>query len=171
MGEACREKRRKRPGRCGEALILVSACLAGLACRYDGSGGGVPWVRNLVAKGKALPFCPEQLGGLPTPREAAEQRACPGEDLPRIFSRSGEDLTEAYRRGAAEGLRLARLVKTPAAVLKERSPSCGVRCIYNGRFDGTLLAGEGMTARLFREAGITLFSEEEEALWLAFVKG
>ncbi len=149
-------------------MILVSACLAGLSCRYDGTACAVEWVCDLVASGRALPFCPEQLGGMATPREPAELRLLPRSTELAVFSRSGSDLTSAYRRGAEEGLKLARLAGASVAILKEKSPSCGVRRVYSGLFDGELRPGEGLTARLFREASMTLFSDEEEALWRAF---
>lgn len=145
-------------------MILVSACLAGLACRYDGRDNAVAWIRELVAAGQALPFCPEQLGGLGTPREPAEQRPGHGRE-PKVHSLSGQDLTGAFLRGARESLKLARLIGADAAILKERSPSCGVHAVYNGRFEGILVPGEGLTARLFREAGISLYCEDDETLW------
>lgn len=146
-------------------MILVSACLAGLCCRYDGRDNEVAWVRELVASGQALPFCPEQLGGLATPREPSEIRredfgAC------KIFSRDGRDLTDAFLAGAREGLKLAELVGARTAILKERSPSCGVRRVYSGRFEGVLVPGEGVTSSLFRARGIMVFSEEEQEAFL-----
>lgn len=149
-------------------MILVSACLAGLCCRYDGRDNGVAWVRGLVAEGQALPFCPEQLGGLATPREPSEIRRDESGDL-NVFSRDGRDLTDAFLRGAREGLKLAELVGAQAAILKERSPSCGVRRIYSGLFDGVLIPGEGLTTALFRSSGITVFSEDEERAFLCWL--
>ncbi len=145
-------------------MILVSACLAGLCCRYDGKDNGVKWVKHLVASGRALPFCAEQMGGLGTPREPSEIRPDVSGRL-RVFSRDGRELTEAFFRGAREGLKLARLAGVRVAVLKERSPSCGVHRVYSGAFEGVLVPGEGVMASLFREAGIVLFSEEQEEMF------
>lgn len=150
-------------------MILVSACLAGLCCRYDGRDNSVEWVRELVAQGKALPVCPEQLGGLTTPREPSEISRDTSEGTSRVVSRDGEDLTEAFLRGAGEGMKLVELVGVHCAVLKERSPSCGVHKVYSGSFDGVLVPGEGMMAGLLRKAGVAVFSEEEEEAYRAFV--
>lgn len=149
-------------------MILVSACLAGLCCRYDGSDNGVKWVSDLVAEGKAIPFCPEQMGGLKTPRPPSEISRDSSADSPRVISMDGEDLTGAFRQGACEGMKLAELVGARCAVLKERSPSCGVRTIYDGSFKGVLIPGEGMAAGLLRQAGVAVFSEEEEELYRDF---
>lgn len=149
-------------------MILVSACLAGLCCRYDGRDNGVEWVRDLVTKGQALPFCPEQMGGLATPREPSEICRKLFGDERRVVSRNGQDLTEAFLRGAREGMKLVEQAGVSCAVLKERSPSCGVRKVYNGSFNGVLVPGEGITAELFRWAGLAVFSEEEEELFRAF---
>ena len=120
-------------------MILVSACLLGCACRYDGQSKPHPLAQELAKRGLAVPVCPEQLGGLPTPR----------------------DVTAEYRRGAEETLRLARLYGCTAAVLKERSPSCGCGRIYDGTFTGTLTDGDGVTAALLKENGIKVYGESE----------
>jgi uncharacterized protein YbbK (DUF523 family) len=122
-------------------------------------------VKALVAAGKAIPFCPEQLGGLATPREPSEIRS-DDSGCRKVFSRDGRDLTAAFLKGAREGLKLAELTGAAAAVLKERSPSCGLRRVYGGRFDGELISGEGMTTWLFKSRGIPVFSEEEEEAFL-----
>ena len=116
-------------------MILVSACLLGCACRYDGQSKPNPLVQELARRGLAVPVCPEQLGGLPTPRKPSERRG------DRVVMSDGRDVTAEYRRGAEETLRLARLYGCTAAVLKERSPSCGCGRIYDGTFTGTLTDG------------------------------
>lgn len=99
--------------------ILISACLLGARCRYDGVSKLQPWISDLAERHILVPVCPEQLGGLPTPRPPAERRG------DRVMTRDGGDVTAQYRRGAEEALRLCRLLGCEAALLKERSPSCG----------------------------------------------
>ena len=130
--------------------LLVSACLLGARCRYDGSCAAHPLAGRLAERHQLVPVCPEQLGGLPTPRPPAERR---GE---RVVTQSGEDVTERYRRGAEETLRLCRMLDCEAAVLKERSPSCGAGAVYDGTFSGVLASGDGVTAALLREHGIEI---------------
>ena len=128
--------------------ILVSRCLLGERCRYDGKRIPDAEVIALGREHTLIPVCPEMLGGLPCPRTPCEVR---GE---RVVSRDGEDLTDAYRRGAEEALRICRENGCEKAVLKARSPSCGKGIIYDGSFTGTLTAGDGVTARLLEENGI-----------------
>lgn len=137
--------------------ILISACLLGLSCRYDGKSKGLEpeLIRQLSEKHRLIPACPEQLGGLPTPRDPSERR---GE---QIVMSSGADVTEQYLRGAQQALYLARLYDCQAAILKERSPSCGNGLIYDGTFSGTVTAGDGATAQLFNAEGITVYGESE----------
>ena len=99
--------------------ILISACLLGIPCRYDGKAKPQPWAEALAARHDLVPVCPEQLGGLPTPRAPSERRG------DRVVMNTGADVTEQYRRGAEAALRLCRLTGCEAAILKERSPSCG----------------------------------------------
>lgn len=137
--------------------VLVSACLLGVACRYDGASKGLPdsVLRELMARHTLVPACPEQLGGLPTPRTPAERI----ED--RVMTKDGRDVTAEYRHGAEQALHLARLCGCKIALLKERSPSCGSGTIYDGTFTGGLTAGDGVTAALLRENGITVYGESE----------
>lgn len=133
---------------------VVSACLAGQACRYDGGSNPCPAVIRLVEEGRAVPACPEGLAALPIPRPPFEQV---GE---RVLSRDGQDLSEDFLRGARLALHKALEQGCVAAILKSRSPSCGFGLIYDGTFSRRLCAGEGVWARLLREAGIKLYSEE-----------
>ena len=133
---------------------VVSACLAGEPCRYDGGCSPCAAVVELVRSGEALPVCPEVLGGLPTPRVPSERR---GE---RVVAKDGTEVTRAFVRGAEEALRLAREQGCTVAVLKARSPSCGSGEIYDGTFTGVRVPGEGVFARLAREAGLRVESEE-----------
>ena len=138
--------------------ILVSACLLGVSCRYDGRSVPCRAIVEAAAKGvRLIPFCPEIYGGLPTPRTPSERRG----DL--VLSKDGRDVTEQYRRGAQEALRLCRLFDCRAAVLKEKSPSCGSGRIYDGTFSGTLTDGDGVTAALLKENGIAVIGEMRAA--------
>lgn len=134
---------------------VVSACLAGVACRYDGGGAPHPLVMELARANEALPVCPEVLGGLGVPRPPCE--LVNG----RALTSDGRDCDGAYRKGASEALRLARAAGCTHAVLKARSPSCGAGCVYDGTFTHTRVAGDGVFASLLREAGFTLMTEEE----------
>ena len=135
--------------------LLVSACLLGVPCRYDGQSKMHDGVCALLEKHTLIPFCPEIYGGLATPRPAAERQ---GE---RVVTRDGDDVTAQYRRGAEEALRLCRLYGCEAALLKERSPSCGHGVIHNGLFDGGLTGGDGVTAALLLQNGIAVYGESE----------
>ena len=110
---------------------------------------------ELARQGRAVPVCPEQLGGLTTPRLPSERR---GE---QVVMRDGRDVTAEYRRGAEEALRLAELYGCRAAVLKERSPSCGCGRIYDGTFTGTLRPGDGVTAEMLKAHGMQVYGESE----------
>ena len=135
--------------------ILVSGCLLGLCCRYDGASKPHPGVLKLAEEHELIPVCPEQLGGLATPRPPAERQGS------HITAKTGADVTEQYRRGAEETLKLCRLLGCGAAVLKERSPSCGSGEIYDGTFTGTLTMGDGVTAELLKGQGIPVYGESQ----------
>ena len=132
--------------------LMISACLLGACCRYDGGTKEHPDIARLAQQHTLIPVCPEQLGGLPTPRPPAERRGG------RVVTRSG-DVTEQYRRGAEETLKLCKLLGCEAAVLKERSPSCGHGQVYDGTFSATLTAGDGVTAELLAAHGIPVYGE------------
>lgn len=137
--------------------ILVSACLLGCPCRYDSQEKRHPEVEALREQGHILvPVCPEQLGGLPTPRTPAE-RQTDG----RVVNQAGEDVTAQYQLGAELALNTAREQGCELAILKERSPSCGSGEIYDGTFSRRLVPGEGVTTELLRRAGITVLGESE----------
>lgn len=135
--------------------VLISECLLGLCCRYDGKSKPAEKAAALSEKYYLIPVCPEQLGGLSTPREPSELR-CGG-----VFSKSGCDVTAQYRRGAEETLRLARFFGCKKAVFKERSPSCGFGKVYDGSFSGTLVEGNGVAAALLAENSIAVFGESD----------
>lgn len=140
--------------------ILVSACLLGVACRYDGKSREYPGMEELMQRHNLIPFCPECYGGLPTPRPSAERRG------DRVMTRNGLDVTIQYEKGAREALRLAQRFGCTCAVLKERSPSCGAGEIYDGSFSRTVVPGDGVTAQLLRAHGIRVIGESQIALLL-----
>ena len=140
--------------------VLISACLMGVRCRYDGGRKPLDCLDKLMDQHVLIPVCPEVLGGLPTPRVPAERR---GE---RVVTKDGGDVTAQYFRGAAEVLRLAQRLGCTVAVLKERSPSCGSGQIYDGSFTGTLTQGFGVAAESLRCAGIRVIGESQLAEFL-----
>ena len=135
--------------------ILISACLLGVSCRYDGKSRACPEAVRLLENHELIPVCPEQLGGLPTPRPPAEIQNG------QVVSRTGDDVTAAYRRGAEETLRLCRLAGCRAAVLKANSPSCGCGQVHDGSFSGALVPGSGITAQLLKDHGVRVLTEED----------
>ena len=139
--------------------LLISACLLGTNCKYNGGNNALPPERlaDLEERFRLVPVCPEQAGGLPTPRLPSERR---GE---RVVNRAGEDVTEAFCRGAELALETALREGCRLALLKERSPSCGSGRIYDGSFTGTVIPGDGVTAEMLKKSGLTVCSETEFA--------
>jgi len=136
-------------------IILCSACLLGIKCRYDGKDKLNKKVIELSKKKILIPVCPEQLGGLSTPREPAEQKG------KRVITKSGKDVTQNFKKGAKEVLKLAKLFGIKEAILKQKSPSCGFGKIYDGSFSGKLIKGNGVTAALLKRKGIKIITEED----------
>lgn len=161
----------KAPGKGGANLppgpVLVSACLLGRTCRYDGGHCRHVGAQALAQSGRVIPICPEAAGGLSTPRPPAEIRGGDGRDVlagrARVVGREGQDVTGAFLAGAQAVADLARACGARAAVLKECSPSCGVREIYDGSFGGRRTPGIGVTAALLQKEGVLVLSEEEIA--------
>ena len=139
--------------------LLISSCLLGLACRYDG-GWREYDLKGLEKKFNLIPICPEIYGGLPTPRVPSEIKG------DRVINREGVDVTAQYEKGAKEALHLARLFNVKCAVLKAKSPSCGKNVVYDGTFTKTLTEGDGITAKLLKANGIAVFTEEEVGVLL-----
>lgn len=137
-----------------QTRYIVSACLAGIACRYDGRANACPEVQQLVSEGRAIPACPEFLGGLGTPRPPCE--IVQG----KVLNSNGQDVTQHFLLGAQAATEFAVQQGCTAAILKSRSPSCGCGQIYDGTFGGVLVKGDGIWAAQLRQAGIALFSEE-----------
>lgn len=138
--------------------ILVSACLLGVACRYDGKSKEVEKIKNLISKYNLIPICPEQLGGLPTPRVPSERNG------DKVINSEGKDVTYEYKKGAEEALRIAKIFNCSIAILKAKSPSCGTGEIYDGSFSKTLTVGNGITADLLLENGIKVLTENSPEL-------
>lgn len=136
-------------------MILVSACLAGVECRYDGKASPIQYVSDLVKSGRAIPVCPEVLGRLPIPRERAEKRNH------HVFTREGKDVTREFVAGAQLAANIAQLVSCKTAILKSKSPSCGCGVIYDGTFSGKLIDGDGIFCSMLKEAGVTVYTENE----------
>jgi len=136
-------------------MEICSACLLGVKCRYDSRSNLNRKVIQLAKKEILIPVCPEQLGGLPTPREPAEQ------SKGRVVTNLGEDVTENFKAGARQVLKLAKLFGIKGAILKQRSPSCGCGQIYDGTFSCTIIKGDGVTTALLKRNGIKVISEED----------
>lgn len=134
---------------------IVSACLLGVECRYDGGSNRLPddKLERLKEKYELIPVCPECYGGLTTPRVPSERVG------DKVVSKTGTDVTVEFNRGAQAALYLAKLFGADIAVFKERSPSCGSGTVYDGSFSGALTYGDGVTAQLLKENGITVIGE------------
>lgn len=135
-------------------IILCSSCLLGIKCRYDGRDKLNRKIIELSRKMILIPVCPEQLGGLLTPREPAEQKG------KRVFTKSGKDVTHNFKKGAEQVLKLVKLLNIKEAILKQKSPSCGCGRVYDGTFSGRIVKGDGVTASLLKRNGIKVISEE-----------
>lgn len=142
-------------------MVIISACLLGVKCRYNGESRPDERVLSKIPDTVFIPLCPEQLGGLPTPRPPARIRGGDGVDVLKgrasVIDSNGFDVTEQYIRGAREVARIARLLDIKTVIMKEMSPSCGVRHI---KHDKTVISGPGVTSALLRERGITVVSSE-----------
>lgn len=145
-------------------MIIISACLAGINCKYNGGNNLKKEIAELAAKKNAVLVCPEQLGGCATPRPKAEISAGTGSQVLdgkcAVLREDGENITEAFIKGAEEVLKIARLTGAKVAILKANSPSCGFGRIYDGSFSGKLIKGNGVTAELLARYGVKITTEE-----------
>ncbi|MCB2299680.1 DUF523 domain-containing protein [Clostridium tagluense] len=145
-------------------MIIVSACLCGIDCKYNGGNNLDVRVLKLLKEGKAIPVCPEQLGGQETPRAAHEIVNGNGSDVlkgkARILGPEGDDVTQQFIKGAYETLKIVEATEASIAILKARSPSCGTFQIYDGTFSATKREGNGVTAELLLSKGIKVYTEE-----------
>lgn len=134
--------------------VLISACLLGIGCRYDGKEKEYD-LKDLKEKFNLIPVCPEIYGGLPTPRIPSE---IIGDE---VVNCEGRSVSEEYRKGASVALKLAKTFDVKYAVLKAKSPSCGKGEVYDGTFSKTLIPGDGVTVKLLKKHGIEVFTENE----------
>jgi uncharacterized protein YbbK (DUF523 family) len=146
-------------------MKLCSACLVGIKCAYDGKDRFDSKAKDLFDRGLVVPVCPEQLGGLPTPREKREVNGGNGrlvlDGKARVIEISGKDMTEAALKGAEETLRIANQLGIKEFIGKARSPSCGCGRIYDGTFSGSLVKGDGVTVALLKKSGIKTMNEDD----------
>ena len=138
-------------------MLIVSACLAGIECRYNGEAYTVLQLEEMVRAGKALPLCPEIIGGLATPRAKAERQG------DAVVNELGEDVGAQFTQGAKRAVEIALLVGCRKAILKAKSPSCGCGRIYDGTFSGRLIDGDGIFCSLLKAKGIEVWTEEDFA--------
>lgn len=138
--------------------IIISACLLGCPCRYDGKKNEILLeIQKIIDDPliELIPVCPEQLGGLPTPRIASEI------NKDKVINQEGVDVTKEFYKGAEETLKIAKTNKCKKAILKSKSPSCGYGKVYDGSFTRTLIDGNGITTRLLLKNNIKIFTEKE----------
>ncbi|HAZ38039.1 MAG TPA: DUF523 domain-containing protein [Clostridiaceae bacterium] len=144
-------------------MIAVSACLCGVNCKYNGGNNFNETIYELFKEGKAVLICPEQLGGLETPRSPSEIIKSE-EGAVRVVNKKGIDVTKEYKKGAKSALEMAKEKGCHIAILKAKSPSCGLGKIYDGTFTGKIVEGNGVTAQLFLENGIKVLNEADEKI-------
>lgn len=146
-------------------MIGISACLSGIACRYDGRAQSNQKLMEMVQKEQAVVVCPEVLGGLPTPRKPAEIIGGDGYDVwnnqAQVFEKDGQDVTEIYKAGAKIALQKLQELNVKTLILKEKSPSCGSLSIYDGSFSGNKIAGVGVATAYFLNNGLEVISDTE----------
>lgn len=146
-------------------MYLISACLCGLNCKYNGTNNFNPKIKAFYDKGNCIAVCPEHLGNLPIPREPHEILGGTGKDVlegkAKVISQSGYDNTDKFINGAYKTLQIVKLLKIDTAILKSKSPSCGWGQIYNGNFEKKLKPGNGVTAELLSQNGIKIFTEND----------
>lgn len=145
-------------------MIMISACLVGVRCRYDGNEVPNPELVELFKEGRAIPICPEVLGGLDIPRASCEKVCKDGKTL--VLNQQGEDCTAQFLEGARISTEIALAVGVEHAILKSKSPSCGCGQIYDGTFSRRLVDGNGLTAEAFLASGIKVWNEENYIEWL-----
>lgn len=151
-------------------MIIVSACLAGINCKYSGGNNDCQWVKDFIKDKKHVLVCPEEVGGLPTPRPPCEIVGS------RVMDEKGRDVTDFFHRGAEETLKKAEAAagqegeEIELAILKANSPSCGCGKIYDGTFSHRLIPGDGLFTALLKTHGIPVITDEDEGLLHLFIK-
>ncbi len=141
-------------------MYLVSSCLAGVNCRYNGSNSENKFILQLVKEGKAIALCPEQLAKLPTPRPSCEIIIDESGNK-KVVSKDGQDFTEEFTEGAEKTLAIAKIIGIKKAILQSKSPSCGCGFIYDGNFSGKLIKGNGLTTEILINNGIKVYTEND----------
>ena len=139
-------------------MYIVSSCLAGINCRYDGKNHLNKDILDLVNKGEAIPLCPEILGGLETPRIPCE--IIGKDEFKKVINKNGLDLTKEFLNGANKVLEVCKTLNVNKVILKSKSPSCGCGEIYDGTFGGNLIKGNGLTADLLIKNNIKVYNEK-----------
>lgn len=156
-------------------MLLVSGCLVGQKCSYNMVAVDIPKLKQMVEKGEAIPICPAQLGGLPTPRPPSEIVGGDGLKVingkAKVKNSEGKDLTDKFIKGASDVLVIAKDNNVTKAILRTRSPQCGCGLIYDGTFSGKTRGGDGVTAALLKKHGITVLTEEDFESKHVSVKG
>ena len=145
-------------------MYIISACLCGVNCKYTGLNNYNEKCNELFISGKAILVCPEQLGGLSTPRVPSELQDNTLNIIKKngkILNKDGEDVTENFLKGAREVATIAKKLNIKKAILKEGSPSCGVNFVYDGSFNGNKVKGKGITTEMLNEIGIKTLSEKD----------
>lgn len=140
-------------------MILVSACLIGCQCRYDGNANTNALLQQWFLEGKLMPICPEVLGGLATPRPSCEIQNN-NEGKLCVVTKDHQEVTAAFEKGAQVSLDIGKAVGAHMAILKSRSPSCGYGQIYDGQFCKQLVEGNGLTAELLASHGLKIYNED-----------
>ncbi|QBD85610.1 DUF523 domain-containing protein [Clostridium tetani] len=147
-----------------KSLIIISACLCGVNCKYNGKNNLKKGVEKLLKEGNLIPVCPEQLGGMETPREPHEIVDSTALEVLRgkgkVLSKTYKDSTDKFIKGAYETLRIAKDLGATEAILKSNSPSCGFGTVYDGSFSGNKIKGNGITAELLKRENIKIYNEE-----------
>jgi len=141
-------------------IKIVSSCLAGIKCRYDGRDNIIPAIHKMVEQGEVITVCPEVLGGLTTPRIPAEIVVSQNGER-RVINRDGKDVTAEFEAGAQKTLEIAQAAGAEIAIMKQRSPSCGCGQTYDGTFSGVIINADGITSALLKKNGITVLTEED----------
>lgn len=139
---------------------MVSSCLAGIDCKYSGGNNKSEKIYRMVMEGKAIPVCPEVMGGMPIPRTPCEI-VINDKGEKRIMTAAGEDFTEEFTSGAEKTLEIAKILDIDTAIFQPRSPSCGCGTIYSGKFEGKLITGNGFTADLLLRNGIKVCTPDD----------
>lgn len=141
-------------------MYIVSSCLAGINCRYDGNNNSNEKVVKLVKEGKAIPVCPEVLGGLGIPRDRSEIVKDQNGDR-KVITENGKDVTAEFIKGAMKTAAIAKIVNAEKAVMKKYSPSCGYGEIYDGTFNNNLVEGNGITVEMLIENGVEILTADD----------